>query len=451
MRRAAPSAAIAGRGGRAPRWGRGGGLVVAVALALLLGSRFSVSAEGKHVNLIVVDGSINPAVVDYVEESIDRSHDDGASALVIELDTPGGLMESAKLIVKDLLGAPLPVIVYVAPGGAGATSAGVFVTIAAHIAAMAPGTNIGSAHPVGAAGEDIQGDMREKAENFAATLSKTIAKQRGRNVEWAEKAVRESASATEQEALQLGVIDVVAADLPDLLDKIQGRSVEVGRDKITLDVAGAAVLPLEMRLKQKVLNVLANPNVAYLLMMAGILGLYVEFTHPGLFFPGIAGGIALLLGLTAMQVLPINYSGLALIGLGIALLIAELFLPTFGVVGVGGLVAFVLGSLLLFDTADSNLSLDPSIVAAAAATLGLFSLYVGLLVLRSQRTPPLLGGEGLLGEVGDVRTRLTPGDRSGRILVHGEYWRADADEAIEVGARVEVIGVDGLRVKVRRV
>jgi membrane-bound serine protease (ClpP class) len=422
---------------------------------LLVWSALALAAAdgpaGRHVNLAVIDGSINPASVDFIQESLERSRDDGAVALIIQLDTPGGLLESAKLIVRELLASPIPVIVYVAPGGAGATSAGVFVTIAANIAAMAPGTTIGSAHPVGAGGEDIGGDMREKVENFTASLSKTIAQQRGRNVEWAEKAVRESASATEQEALKLGIVDLVASDIPDLLAKVQGREVDLGQGKVKLDVAGAVVTPLEMRLKQKVLNVLANPNVAYLLMMGGLLGLYVEFTHPGLFFPGIAGAISLLLGLTALQVLPINYSGLALIGLGIVLLVAELFLPTFGIVGAGGLAAFVLGSLLLFDTADSTLVLDPSIVAAAAATLGLFSLYVGLLVLRSQRTPSMLGGEGLVGQIGDVRAAVIPGGRGGRVLVHGEFWSADAEETIEVGTRVRVVAVDGLRVSVRRV
>jgi len=423
------------------------------ALLLLAGAALALGAEAppaRYVSLLTVDGTINPAVVDYIQEGLARARDEGAAAVVIQLDTPGGLLDSAQIIVKDLLAAPLPVIVYVAPGGAGATSAGVFVTIAANVAAMAPGTNIGSAHPVDGSGGDIGGDMREKVENFAATLSKTIAQHRGRNVEWAEKAVRESVSATEQEALQLGVIDVIAADLPELLAKIDGREVAIGREKVKLAVAGAAVVPLEMRLKQKVLNVLAHPNVAYLLMMAGILGLYLEFTHPGLFFPGIAGGICLLLGLTAMQILPINYSGLALIGLGLALLVAELFLPTFGIVGVGGIVAFVLGSLLLFDTPESTVVLDPSLVVAAAATIGLFSLYVGALVLRSQRARPLLGGEGLVGEIGDVRAALRPGARDGWILVHGENWSADAEEPIEVGARVEVVAVDGLRLRVRR-
>jgi membrane-bound serine protease (ClpP class) len=322
--------------------------------------------------------------------------------------------------------------------------------MAANIAAMAPGTNIGAAHPVGGQGENIDGDMREKVENFTASLSKTIAQERGRNVEWAEKAVRESVSITEQEAVQLHVVDLVAANVDDLLRQLDGREVTVKGAKRRLDVAGAEVLRKEMRLKQKLLNIIANPNVAYLLMMAGLLGLYVEFTHPGVFFPGVAGGICLLLGLTALQVLPINYSGLALIGLGLALLVSELFLPSFGVLGVGGIVAFVLGSLLLFDTSASDLTVDRNIVYAAAATFGGFTLLVSYLVVRTQRGKPSLGREGLIGEIGEVRQRIAapPG---GKILVHGEYWNATADEPIEVGEQAEVMQMSGLRLKVRRV
>ncbi|GIW41114.1 MAG: serine protease [Candidatus Binatia bacterium] len=400
------------------------------------------------VYLAVVDGMINPATADFLHESIETAFERGGRALVIQLDTPGGLLESTKKIVKDLLGAPLPVVVYVAPSGAGATSAGVFITIAAHVAAMAPGTNIGAAHPVAAGGEQMSKEMREKIENFAASLGRSIAEQRGRNVEWAERAVRESVSATEREALELGVIDLVAANLSDLLRQIDGREVSVlGRPK-KIEVAGARVVELEMRFKHKLLDVLANPNIAYLLMMAGVLGLYVEFTNPGLFFPGIAGGICLLLGLTALQVLPINYSGLALIVLGIALLVTELFLPTFGIIGVGGLVAFVLGSLLLFDTPESAMAVDPAVIAAAATTLGLFTLIVGILVVRAHRQRPALGREGLIGEVGEVRSVSPRGEC--KVFVHGEYWDAEAEGAVEPGEKVEVVGVDGLRLRVRR-
>jgi len=402
-----------------------------------------------RVHLIVVDAGINPATADFIHEAITTAEHDGAQALIIQLDTPGGLLDSSKAIVKDLLGSPLPVVVYVAPSGAGATSAGVFITMAANIAAMAPGTNIGAAHPVTGQGENIDGDIGDKVENFTASLSKTIAKERGRNVEWAEKAVRESVSITEQEALQLKVIDVVAPNLDDLLRQIDGREVTIHGNTVRLHVAGAAIERKEMRFKQKLLNVLANPNVAYLLMTAGLLGLYVEFTNPGVLFPGIAGGICLLLGLTALQVLPINYSGLALIGLGVALLIGELFLPSFGVLGIGGIVSFVLGSLLLFDTSESDLTVDPNIVYAAGATFGGFTLLVSLLVLRSQRRKPALGREGLVGELGEVRQSITSAT-AGKVFVHGEYWNAVADEPIGIGERVEVVAVDGLRLNVRR-
>jgi len=405
----------------------------------------------RQVHVIVVDAGINPATADFIHESMFTAAHAGAQALIIELDTPGGLLDSTKSIVKDLLGAPLPVIVYIAPSGAGAASAGVFITMAANLAAMAPGTNIGAAHPVGGEGENIGGDMREKVENFAASLSKTIAQERGRNVDWAEKAVRESVSVTEQEALKLHVVDIVATNLDDLLRQADGREVTIKGTAVRLDLVGAEIVRKDMRLKQKFLNILANPNVAYLLMMAGLLGLYVEFTHPGVVFPGIAGGICLVLGLTALQVLPINYSGLALVVLGIALLVSELFLPSFGILGVGGIVAFVLGSLLLFDTAESNLTVDANIVYAAAATFGSFTLWVSYLVVRSQRRKPSLGREGLLGEIGEVRQRIDSGAAGGKVFVHGEYWNAVADDPIEVGERAEVLEVDGMRLTVRRV
>jgi len=406
-------------------------------------------ATSKTVDWIVIDATINPAVADFIHESLFTAERNGARALVIELDTPGGLLESTKVIVKDLLGSSVPVIVYVAPSGGGAASAGVFVTMAANIAAMAPGTNIGAAHPVNGQGSDIGGDMREKVENFTASLSKTIAQERGRNVEWAEKAVRESVSITEQEALTLHVIDIIAANRDDLLTLADHREVTVQGIKRKLDLGNATIAVREMSLKQKFLNIVANPNVAYLLMMAGLLGLYVEFTHPGVFFPGVAGGICLLLGMAALQVLPINYSGLGLIALGLALLISELFVPSFGVLGVGGIVAFVLGSLLLFDTPDSTLTLDPNIVYAAAATFGGFTLLVSFLVVRSQRRKPSLGREGLLGEIGEVKQQIAPDSASGRIFVHGEYWNAVADEPIAIGQRVEVVRVDGMRLTVR--
>lgn len=402
-----------------------------------------------EVLLLVVDGTINPATADYLRDGIAAGAESGAAAVVVQLDTPGGLLESTKVIVKELLGAPLPVLVYVAPSGAGAASAGVFVTMAANIAAMAPGTNIGAAHPVNAGGENIGGDLREKIENFAASLGRTIAQQRGRNVEWAEKAVRDSVSVTEREAVQLHVVDLVADNLADLLAKVQGRTVEIQGHPMVLNTAGATVRRYDMRLRQRLLDLIANPNVAYLLMMAGLLGLYVEFTSPGVVFPGVAGVICLLLAAAALQVLPINYSGLGLIGLGAAMLVAEAFLPTFGVIGVGGIVAFVLGSLLLFDTPDSTIRVDRGLIGGMALTLGAFTAVVGWLVVRTQRRRSTVGAEGMIGERGQVRRVLVPA-RQVKVFVHGEYWDAETDEPLDVGDTVEVAAMSGLRLRVRR-
>ncbi len=407
------------------------------------------AAASGEVLLLVIDGMINLATADYIRQGIAAAEKDGAAAVVIQLDTPGGMLESTKLIVKDMLGAPVPVLVYVAPSGAGAASAGVFVTMAANIAAMAPGTNIGAAHPVSGQGEDLPGDMREKMENFAASLGRTIAQQRGRNVEWAEKAVRDSVSITEREAVKLKVVDLVAENLDDLLAKVHGRSVEIQGRKVVLHTSGAPVRRHEMSLRQRLLDLLANPNVAYLLMMAGLLGLYVEFTNPGVVFPGVAGAICLLLAAAVLQVLPINYTGLALIGLGVAMLVAEAFLPSFGVIGVGGLVAFVLGSLLLFDTPDSTVRVDRGLIAGAALTLGTFSFIVAWLVLRTQRRRSSVGAEGMIGELGQVRRVLVPARRV-KVFVHGEYWDADTDEPLEVGDTVEVAALQGLQMRVRR-
>ncbi|MGE5304145.1 MAG: NfeD family protein [Alphaproteobacteria bacterium] len=406
-------------------------------------------AAPPHVDLITINGSINPAVDDFIRESIARAKSDGAQALIIQLDTPGGLLESTRSIVKEILGAPVAVIVYVAPSGAGAGSAGVFITLAAHIAAMAPGTNIGAAHPVGGGGEDIKGVMGEKLENFTASFSESIAHKRGRNTEWAIQAVRKSVSITAEEALKKNVIDIVAANVEDLLKQADGRTVEIDGRQQKLALKDAQVVRYEMSLKQKIINAIAHPNIAYLLMMAGILGLYMEFSHPGVFFPGVAGAICLLLAFASLQLLPINYVGLVLMLLGVALLVGEAFFPSFGVLGVGGIIAMALGSLLLFDTQNSDVSVDRSIVFTAVGTLGAFVLTVSYLVFRSQKSKPTLGVEGLIGEIGEVRGKLTP---KGKVFVHGEYWNAQAEGEIDVGEKVKVVGYDdGMCLRVRPV
>ena len=400
-----------------------------------------------HVDLISIDGSINPAVDDFIHESIGRAKANGARALIIQLDTPGGLLGSTRSIVKNLLGAPVPIMVYVAPSGAGAGSAGVFITMAAHIAAMAPGTNIGAAHPVAGGGQEVKGVMGEKIENFTASFSESIAQKRGRNTEWAIQAVRKSVAITETDALKKNVIDIIAKDLDDLLKQVHGRKVDIDGHMQALDFKDVRVQHFEMSFKQKLINALADPNIAYLLMMAGLLGLYMEFAHPGVIFPGVAGAICLIIALTAFQVLPINYAGLGLVVLGIALLVGEAFAPSFGVLGVGGIISLALGSFFLFDTEGSDLIVDRSIIFTAVATLGAFVLTVSYLVFRSQKSKPTLGMDGLIGETGEVKVKLTP---TGKIFVHGEYWNAQADREIDVGEKVEVVGYDGMSLKVQR-
>ncbi len=427
-----------------------------VALALLLLGAAPRSADPVPVETlarIVIDGTINPAVADFVHEAIARAEADHAPALVIELDTPGGLLPSMRAIVKDILAAPVPVIVYVAPSGAGAGSAGVFITLAGHVAAMAPGTNIGAAHPVGGQGEDIKGVLGEKIENFTASFSEAIAHRRGRNVEWAVKAVRESVSITAEEAAKIHVVDFVAKDLEDVVAQADGRQVDVGGERQKLGLSHVwqdgqvRVHTYDMRVAQRFLNVLADPNIAYLLMMAGVLGLYVELTHPGVVFPGVVGGICLVLGLTALHVLPVSASGLALLLLGVTLLIAEAFLPTFGLIGAGGIAAFLLGSLFLFDTAGTGVAVARSLVFGVGGTLGVLMLGIAALVVRSQRRPAAGGAEGMVGAVGVARSRLAP---AGTVLVRGEYWAADGEEVVDADEPIEVTAVEGLRLRVRR-
>jgi len=404
-------------------------------------------AAAPHVDLIAIDGSINPAVDDFIREGIARAKHNGARALIIQLDTPGGLLNSTRTIVKEMLGAQVPVMVWVGPSGAGAGSAGVFITLAAHVAAMAPGTNIGAAHPVAGGGQEVKGVMGEKIENFTASFSESIAQKRGRNAEWAIQAVRKSVAITESDALKKNVIDIVAKDIDDLLKQADGRKVDLDGKMQVLALKDAKVNRHDMSLKQKVLNILADPNIAYLLMMAGLLGLYMEFSHPGVIFPGVAGAICLLLALASFQLLPLNYTGLTLIALGIGLLVAEMFVPSFGVLGVGGIIALAFGSLLLFDTESSDLIVDKSIVFTAVGTVGAIMLGLSYLVFRTQQAKPTMGMESLIGKVGEVRTELTP---AGKIFVHGEYWNAQADSPIEMDAKVEVIGYDGMTLKVRR-
>ena len=396
-----------------------------------------------------VDGSINPAVAAYIEDGIARASSQHAGALVIELDTPGGLLSSAQRIVKDLLNAPLPTIVYVSPSGASAASAGTFIVEAAAIAAMAPGTTIGAAHPVGEGGSEIKGVIGKKIENFTASFAGTIARERGRNQQWVEQAVRESAAISEEEALKRHVIDIVAPDLRSLLVQASGREVKVSGRMLKLALAGATIRRSRMTLGQGLLNVLADPNLVYLLMLAGVVGIYFEFGHPGFYLPGVAGAICLLLALGSFEVLPINLTGLLLLMLGIGLLISEVFVTSYGVLGVGGVIAFVIGSLFLIDSTQTDLEVNRGMIAGAAIAMSAIILGLGWIVLRERHRPSTTGREGLVGEVGEVREAIAPG-KPGRVFVHGEHWRAVSNETLEVGARARVVAVRGLEIEVRR-
>ncbi|MFZ0678303.1 NfeD family protein [Candidatus Binatus sp.] len=436
-------------------------VLVVAALAIAIGSfasRRILAADAPPktaphtppwVELITIDGSINPAVASYIDDSLTSANADGASALVIELDTPGGLLNSAEKIVKSILASPVPVIVYVAPSGASAASAGVFITEAAHVAAMAPGTTIGAAHPVEQGGEDIKGVMGTKIENFTATFARTIAQQRGRNEDWVEQAVRHSIAIGEREALAKNVVDIVAPDIRSLLTQASGRKVQVEGKTVTLALADAAVRRVRMTPGQNLLNVLADPNIVYLLMMAGLIGLYFEFAHPGVIFPGVAGAICLLLALASFQVLPVNLTGLLLIFLGVGMLISEAFVTSYGILGLGGVTAFVIGSLFFIDTSKTDLAVNRNIIYGAAAALTLIILGIGYIVARERRNRATTGAEGIIGEVGEVREAIAPGT-PGKVFVHGEIWRAVSTDALGPGARARVQSINGLELQVQK-
>ena len=419
---------------RAFAWGAG--------LAVVLLATPAVAAP---VATITLEGVVSPVTVRLSETAIERAQATGASALVIQLDTPGGLERSMRVICQRLLNAPLPVIVYVAPTGARAASAGVFITMAAHVAAMAPATNIGAAHPVSLSGGADKTAMT-KVENDAAAFVRSIAAARGRNADWAEKAVRQSVSITEREAVELKVVDLVADSLTDLLTKVDGRTVSTAKGSVTLATRGATLVPIEINFRDRFLNVITDPNVAYVLMMLGMLGLFFELSTPGAILPGVVGGISLILAFFAFQSLPINYAGLLLILFGIVLLIAEIKIVSHGVLAIGGIVAMALGSLMLYDATEIGFRISWWVILpTVGATAGLF-LFVLAAGVRALRRRPQLGAPGLIGQVGVVREALAP---SGQVAIHGELWRAMAEgDAVDAGTPVRVVDVDGLTLKV---
>jgi membrane-bound serine protease (ClpP class) len=415
----------------------------ALAVWLLLAT--AARAGDAPVATLTVDGVISPVTVRLIGSAIDRARAEGAPALVILLDTPGGLERSMRSIVQLLLSAEIPVIVYVAPTGARAASAGVFITMAAHVAAMAPATNIGAAHPV-AIGGGVDKESMKKIENDAAAFVRTVALERGRNAAWAEKAVRESVSITEREAVRLKVVDLVAASLPELLDRLDGRVVKTTRGPVTLATRGAPVRAIEVGFRDRLLAVISDPNVAYVLMMLGMLGLFFELSTPGAILPGVIGGISLILAFFAFQSLPINYAGLLLILLGIALLLAEIKVVSHGILAAGGIVAMALGSLMLFDAPELGFRISWWVIGPTVAATGGLFLFVLTAGVRALARRPRTGASGLVGHAAVARGRLAP---EGQVAVQGELWRAvSGGQTIEDGTPVRIVAVQGLTLTV---
>jgi len=413
---------------------------------LLLGSTLCL-AQTKIVHQIAIEGVINPAAREFIIESIDQAEKDAAELLVIEMDTPGGLMDSMHDIVKRILTADVPVAVYVAPSGSRAGSAGVFITMAAHIAAMAPGTNIGSAHPVNfGGGADSSKVLMEKIVNDAVAGIKSVAEKRGRNAEWAEKAVRESVNITETEALQQKVIDYVVPSVDSLLSAVDGKEVEVLSGKKILHTRSARIEKFSMSWRQEVLDILSDPNIAYILMLIGIYGIFFELYNPGSVLPGVIGGICLILALYSFQTLPVNYAGVMLIFFAIILFLLEIKIPSYGILSIGGIISLVIGSLMLIETDIPFLQISWKVIAGAAISTTLFFMFAIGLAYKALRLKPTTGREGLVGEEGTAITAIDP---LGSIEVHGEIWTVSSSERIEKGQRVMVAAVDLQHLKLR--
>jgi membrane-bound serine protease (ClpP class) len=408
-----------------------------------------------------VEGVIGPITANYVHRVIKEAEERNAEALVLLLDTPGGLDEAMREIVKDELNSSVPIIVYVHPSGARDASAGVFLTYAAHIAAMTPGTNIGAAHPVSISPKGPEGIgsekdkktnneniMMEKVTEDAAAYLRGIAKKRNRNIEWAEKAVRESVSATSEEALKLKIIDLIASSVDELLEKIHGRKVDLPGGSKKLDTKNATKKSIPMSLREEFLKLISNPNIAYILFIVGFYGLIFEITHPGAVIPGLLGALSLILAFYAFQTLPINYTGVALIILGIAMFIMEVLTPTYGPLTIGGVISMSIGSMMLINSSAEFLQISKPIIFAAVGTTAAFFLFALGAILKAMRRKPTTGKEGLIGTTGKAVSDINSTD--GKVFIRGEYWNAVSDNKIKKDTEVEVVEIDGLKIKVKK-
>jgi len=423
---------------------------ILVTFLLFIAYPLSAFPSGEVV-VVRVDGPINPVVGEFVAGEITQANEATAELIVIQMNTPGGLDTSMRQIIKAIENSKVPVVSYVSPGGSRAASAGTFITIASHIAAMAPGTNIGAAHPVnlmgGGGGGEQAKTMEEKAVNDASAYIRSLAEQRGRNAYWAELSVRKSASVSAEEAKRLNVINLIAANLDGLVLALDGREVKMNGGSDFLHTTGKQIVYKEMNQRQKILDAISNPNVVYILMMLGLVGLYLELSSPGLILPGVVGGISLILALYAMQTLPVNYAGFLLILLGAILFITEINVMSYGLLLVGGTISIFLGSLMLIDSDDPAMQISRAVLYPTVAVTTLTAIGTVYLATRSARLRTTTGSEGLIGATGVVTAELNPG---GRVLVHGETWNAESDTVISGGEKVVVESVDGLKIKVRK-
>ena len=424
-------------------------LVVLAALAVLaVGLPGSAALAAPPVSLIELDGAITPITVRLLDTAIGRARTERSQALVVMLNTPGGLERSMRSMVQSILNADIPVIVYVGPTGARAASAGVFITMAGHVAAMAPATNIGAAHPVAAGGGQMDKEMSKKVENDAAAFARSIATERGRNVDWAERAVRSSVSATEREAVKLKVVDLVADSVSDLLAKIDGRVVKTPKGSVTLATRDAVVAPIAVGFRDRFLALITDPNVAYILMMVGMLGIFFELSTPGAILPGVLGGISLILAFFAFQSLPINWAGLLLILFGLALLVAEIKIASHGILTIGGVVSMVLGSMMLYDAPDTGLRISWLVIIPTVGAMAGLVIAAVSMGLRALYRPASTGAAGMMGQVGVVKRALDP---EGQVLIGGELWQAVSEDGpLAAGEVVRVARMDGLTLTVTR-
>ncbi|MFH0787785.1 MAG: nodulation protein NfeD [Pseudomonadota bacterium] len=407
------------------------------------------AAENPSIYVITIAGSINPPVAEFINRSLAKAEKDQAAALVIQLDTPGGLDTSMRTIVQGILNAQIPVIVFVSPSGARAASAGVMIVLAADLAVMAPGTNIGAAHPVNIGGKDIDKTMLQKTEKDMVAYVRSIADQRRRNADWVESAVLKSESVTAEKALELKVIDLTAKDLPDLLQKADGLKITTSKQPKVIRTQGLTVVHLKENFRDRILRTISDPNLAYILMMLGTMGIFFELIHPGGIFPGVIGAISLILAFFALQTLPVNYAGVLLILLSLIFFIAEIKVISHGLLTVAGIVSLTLGSLMLFKTGEGQMGVSLQVLIATVLVISGFFIVVISLAVQAHRRKPQTGTQGILNEIGRVQQRITP-DNPGKVFVHGEIWNARSEGIIEPGEVVEVVGIEHLQLVVKR-